>query len=281
MTRRGEREEGRQRESVCVNLCVGAHMPIFSNMAVSGVDHLAPSARVWVWAGRARMLAAAALLALPPLAHVPQYGCKDGCCHAAHEHSTSQVAYLKNSGGIELDLADLDTDRDGEGEVVDFDFVFKEPYDTSTFSLYVGCGGCASRRPKHWDPTLTLPIDLPEHYQEAKFESFTQHAYYELLPKGQARDEYVLSDRDLAPLRTLRRGNPRNHRWADLRLYIRVELARVQARKHGSAARAHAKRDVADAAVGEGIGSIAPIENSTARTGANVVGLKSETERGG
>ena len=71
---------------------------------------------------------------------------------------------------------------------------------------------------------------------------------YELLPKGQARDEYVLSDRDLAPLRTLRRGNPRNHRWADLRLYIRVELARVQARKHGSAARAHAKRDAADAA---------------------------------
>ena len=35
--------------------------------------------------------------------------------------------------------------------------------------------------------------------------------------------------------------------------------------------------DVADAAVGEGIGSIAPIENSMARTGANVVGLKSET----
>ena len=34
--------------------------------------------------------------------------------------------------------------------------------------------------------------------------------------------------------------------------------------------------DVADAAVGEGIGSIAPIENSTARDGANVSGLKSE-----
>ena len=133
------------------------------------------------------MLAALPLLALPPLAHVPQYACEHGCCHAAHEHSTSQVAYLKNSGGLELDVADLHTDADGEGETIDFDFVFKEPYDTSTFSLYVGCGGCASRRPKHWDPTLTLPIDLPVHYQQAKFESFTQHAYYPLLAPGLRR----------------------------------------------------------------------------------------------
>lgn len=115
--------------------------------------------------------------------HVPKYdGCDHGCCHFPHGPTTSQVAYLRGSGGIEYDLHELH----GE-EYLDFNVVFKKEYDPTTFSVYVGCGGCASVKPFHWDEPLTLPIDLPKTYQNAKFEPFTQHAYYELLPKGAAR----------------------------------------------------------------------------------------------
>ena len=119
------------------------------------------------------------------LGHVPQYDCNHGCCHAEHHHGTSQVAYLKNSGGIEFDLDSLAVE--GAGEVVDFDFVFKKEYDPSTFSLHVGCGGCASSLPDHYDAVLTQPLALPENYQDAKLESFTQTAYYPMFPEGDVR----------------------------------------------------------------------------------------------
>jgi hypothetical protein len=115
--------------------------------------------------------------------HVPKYGgCPYGCCHLPHGPTTSQVAYLRGSGGVEYDLHELH----GE-EVLDFNVVFRKAYDPSTFSVYVGCGGCASLKPFHWDEPLTLPLDLPKTYQDARFEPFTQHSYYELLPKGAAR----------------------------------------------------------------------------------------------
>ena len=75
-----------------------------------------------------------ALWAVVASGHVPQYGCEHGCCHAEHHHGTSQVAYLKNSGGIEFDLDALTVE--GEGEIVDFDFVFKKEYDPSTGDFY-------------------------------------------------------------------------------------------------------------------------------------------------
>ena len=113
-------------------------------------------------------------------AHVPQYdGCDHNCCHPPHAPTTSQVAYLKGSGGVEFDIADLKEDY------LDFNFVFKKPYDVSTFSMYAGCGGCASERPLHFDEPLTLPLAQPKTYHSPKFEPFTQHAYYELLPKGE------------------------------------------------------------------------------------------------
>lgn len=123
--------------------------------------------------------------AILALGHVPQYDCVNGCCHAQHHHETSQVAYLKNSGGVELDVDDLKID--GDGEIVDFDFVFKKEYDKSTYSLHVGCGGCASSLPDHYDPVLTRPLAMPENYQNAKLESFTQTAYFPLLPEGDVR----------------------------------------------------------------------------------------------
>ena len=81
-------------------------------------------------------------LAIAAASHVPQYDCAHGCCHAVHHHGVSQVAYLKNAGGIEFDIDDLAID--GAGEIVDFDFVFKKAYDKSVYDVHVGCGGCAN-----------------------------------------------------------------------------------------------------------------------------------------
>ena len=112
--------------------------------------------------------------------HVPQYdGCDHNCCHPPHAPTTSQVAYLKGSGGVEFDIHDLKEDY------LDFNFVFKKDYDVSTFSMHAGCGGCASEMPFHFDEPLSLPLAQPKTYHSPKFEPFTQHAYYELLPKGE------------------------------------------------------------------------------------------------
>ena len=117
--------------------------------------------------------------------HVPKYdGCDHNCCHFPHGPTTSQVAYLKGSGGVEYDIHEL------EGEThVDYNFVFKEPYDPTTYSIYVGCGGCASERPFHWDELLTLPVTQRETYYNAKLEAFTQHSYYEILPRVRVGDD--------------------------------------------------------------------------------------------
>ena len=128
------------------------------------------------------MLATAVALAL---AHVPTYtdDCKNNCCEPPHEPAVSQVVYLKNDGGLELHIEDLDV---AGGQVIDFDVVFKEEYDMSTFELYVGCGGCGSG-PDEIDPLLTEPIAKPPVYQWGKLEAFTQTGYFPLLPPGGAR----------------------------------------------------------------------------------------------
>ena len=71
---------------------------------------------------------------------------------------------------------------------------------------------------------------------------------YELVSKATARADYYLSDADLKALPALRKGNPRNVKWADLRLYMRGHLADAQDKRHGSAAAARAKRDKAERA---------------------------------
>ena len=137
-----------------------------------------------------RLLAAAAVGGA--VAHVPTYtdGCDYNCCHPPHVHTTSQAVYLKDSGGLELDVADLTTT--GDGEVIDFDVVFKKEYDLSTFEVYVGCGGCASgTEPGSGeaspDPLLVPPLAKPAAYQPGKLEPFTQTGYFPLLPKGEGR----------------------------------------------------------------------------------------------
>ena len=101
--------------------------------------------------------------------HVPQYdGCDHNCCHPPHAPTTSQVAYLKGSGGVEFDEHSLKEDS------LDFNFVFKKAYDVSTFSMYAGCGGCASEMPFYFDEPLSLPLAQPEAYHSPRFEPFTQ-----------------------------------------------------------------------------------------------------------
>lgn len=111
--------------------------------------------------------------------HVPLYGgCDHNCCHPPHGPTTSQVAYLRGSGGVEYDVSELKSD-----EIVHFNIVFKKPYDVSTFSVYAGCGGCASEKPGHWDEPHSLPLALRKTYYDAKLEAFTQHSYYEVIER--------------------------------------------------------------------------------------------------
>ena len=66
------------------------------------------------------------------VSHVPTYGsCVDNCCVPPKDPTISQVIYLKGSGGLELHMDTLNT-----GQVLDFDAVFRDDIDPSTFDLY-------------------------------------------------------------------------------------------------------------------------------------------------
>lgn len=116
-------------------------------------------------------------------AHVPRYGdnCEFNCCRPPYDPGASQVSYLKGSGGIEYAIDELDN------ATLNFGFVFKKRYDPSTFSVHVGCGGCASGPFPHWEEPLASPLDLPDVYHAVKFDPFTQHAHYELFSEGVER----------------------------------------------------------------------------------------------
>ena len=116
------------------------------------------------------------LLTLTSLvSHVPTYGrCVDNCCVPPKDPTISQVIYLKGSGGLELHTDTLKT-----GQILDFDAVFRDDIDPSTFDLYVGCGGCMPS-----DPIVVDPYNFSE-YQEVEVEPFTQTAYRSAFPKEQ------------------------------------------------------------------------------------------------
>lgn len=135
------------------------------------------------------------LLLLTACAHVPGYGggCAHGCCHTPHPRDLdiSQATYLRGSGGVEVDVADL-AHRIEADKPIEFSVVFKREYDLSTYELYVGCGGCASDRSKGegdgWDiPNASNLLNTSDHYQPGVLEPFTQHPYFPLLPPGDAR----------------------------------------------------------------------------------------------
>ena len=138
------------------------------------------------------MLSLSALL----LAHVPGYSgeCEFNCCHPPHptRPDVSQAVYLKASGGIEIDLVDIQ-DYIDEGKNIEFSLVFKEEYDVWTYDVFVGCGGCASLRTPDsyhgWDPLNYSHnmLPMPSTYQPGVLEPFTQTGYFPLLPKGEDR----------------------------------------------------------------------------------------------
>lgn len=111
--------------------------------------------------------------------HLPTYGgCVENCCTPPRIHTISQVIYMKGSGGLEVHL-DSDTDPFDTvvDEVLDVDAVFRDPIDQTTYSLYIGCGGCAPS-----DPIVILPIEL-DGYEPGEVEPFTQTAYHSVFSK--------------------------------------------------------------------------------------------------
>jgi len=108
------------------------------------------------------------------IAHVPTYdGCSSGCCKPPHHHTTSQVVYIRGTGGLEVHIDSSSKPFDILGhEVIDIDAVFKYEYDPSTYSLYVGCGGCMPGV----DPIVVAPTTIPG-YEPGVLEPFTQTSY--------------------------------------------------------------------------------------------------------
>jgi len=127
-----------------------------------------------------RRLVSAALLFSRSKGHVPTYqssNCKDGCCTPPHHHATSQSVYIQGSGGIEIHVVGpIDPFDTLKGEILHFDAVFSREYDTTTFSLHVGCGGCAKD-----DERVPSARRLVQ-WQKGQLEPFTQTAYYSAFP---------------------------------------------------------------------------------------------------
>jgi hypothetical protein len=47
---------------------------------------------------------------------------------------------------------------------------------------------------------------------------------YELISRSNAKQQFLLTDRDLRPLGSLERPNPQNQRWAGMRLYLASQV---------------------------------------------------------
>lgn len=127
-------------------------------------------------------LAFACAAPLLSVAHVLLSASQDNCYHLAHDHAISQVAHLRGSGGLELDHELLDVIG---GEVLKVDAMFKHRYDTSTYALYIGCGGCSP-----FDPLLVSPVarSAANSYGDALIEPFTQTPMRSGLPEKHLRN---------------------------------------------------------------------------------------------
>ena len=106
------------------------------------------------------------------IGHLPSYG--DGTCRKITEDVTvSRVFYSRGSGGVEVHL-DSDVspfNTTSQTEMIDFDIVFPQKYDPSTYDVYVGCQGCA-------DEDAITGSRLEVEYSDGRFEPFTQTAYF-------------------------------------------------------------------------------------------------------
>ena len=110
-------------------------------------------------------------------AHVPTY-CDDKCCTPPHAHTTSQVVYVKGSGGLQLNIDNV-LSPFTQNEIIDVDCVFRDKIDQSTYDLHIGCGTCESN---------SLPETLSlSGYQKGVVEPFTQTGYYSIFPKKERK----------------------------------------------------------------------------------------------
>ena len=127
---------------------------------------------------------------------MPTYtGCTENCCAPPEVHTTSQVIYLKGSGGLEIHLEDDTSPIDiAGGEVLDVDVVFRDRVPLSCFELYLGCGGCVASE----DPLVpSSRVYLRESdWQPAVVEPFTQTWYRSVLPPEGDRRKF--DSRELA-----------------------------------------------------------------------------------
>jgi hypothetical protein len=123
---------------------------------------------------------ALSLVLLYHTAHVPTYaGGVENCFTPPRVHTISQAIYVKGSGGLEVHVvSDTDPFDTVNNEQIDFDAVFKEKYDPSTYSLYVGCGGCVASQ----DPIVIAPVHVNA-YEPMDVEPFTQTSYASVFPK--------------------------------------------------------------------------------------------------
>ncbi len=117
-------------------------------------------------------------LALSSLAHVPSYNCIENCCQLKHNYTVSQAFYLKGSGGLEVHLDTLNLNSTG---YIDIDAVFRDEVDTTTYNLYIGCGGCMPE-----DPIIESPYSLSS-YTPPEIEPFTQTVYRSIIPKNERK----------------------------------------------------------------------------------------------
>ena len=113
--------------------------------------------------------------------HVPTYpgAGLENCFKPPHTHTTSQVIYLKGSGGLEIhvesDSVPFDT---ANAEMIDFDLVLRDEIDQSTYDVYVGCGGCVASE----DPLVPASKRTLNGYEPADVEPFTQTVYRSVFP---------------------------------------------------------------------------------------------------
>lgn len=118
------------------------------------------------------------------ITHVPTYsGCTKNCCQPPHRHTTSQVIYLKGSGGLEIHLkSNTNPINTLENEILDVDAVFRDQVDQSTYDLYIGCGGCV----EGVDPIVISPTTL-KGYEAGELEPFTQTRYFSVFSKNERK----------------------------------------------------------------------------------------------
>lgn len=131
-----------------------------------------------------------AFLLIGASSHVPTYtgACTENCCTPPRVHTVSQVIYLKGSGGLEIHIQnDTYPINARGGEVLDVDAVFRDEIDPSTYSLYIGCGGCVASV----DPIVVDAVHI-DGYQPAEVEPFTQTVYRSALPTASRKYDSAL-----------------------------------------------------------------------------------------